>query len=51
MPHGTTYLIDNISTRCIQSIVGYFIYYVRAIDNTILPTLNEIAMNQASSTQ
>ena len=34
----------------IQSIVGTFLYYGRAIDNTILPALNEISNAQATPT-
>ena len=34
MPHDNTHLLDNV--------------YARAIDNTILPTLNQIVTNQAS---
>ena len=35
----------------IQSVVGLFLYYGRAIDNTILPALNEIALSQAEPTE
>ena len=31
--------------------MGIFLYYARAVDNTILPALNEIATNQAKPTQ
>jgi hypothetical protein len=41
-PTGTTH---------IQSIVGSHLYYGRAIDHTILPTLNEISSEQAMPTE
>ena len=34
-----------------QSIVGSFLYYGRAVDNTILPALNEISLMQAAPTE
>ena len=35
----------------VQCVVGTFLFYARAIDNTILPALNEIAAYQAAPTQ
>ena len=35
----------------IQSIVGTFLYYARAIDNTMLVALNELAREQANPTE
>ena len=35
----------------VQKVVGTFLYYARAVDNTILPALNEIATNQAKPTK
>lgn len=35
----------------VQSIVGSLLYYARAIDNTLLPALNEIAAYQSKPTQ
>ena len=35
----------------IQSIIGSLLYYARALDNTMLPALNEIAASQAKPTQ
>ena len=34
-----------------QSIIGALLYYARAIDNTLLPALNEVAMFQSSPTE
>ena len=34
----------------IQSIAGSFLYYGRAVDPTILPTVNEIGISQAKPT-
>jgi len=38
-------------TKYIQQVVGSFLYFARAIDNTILPAINEIASTQSSPTQ
>ena len=38
-------------TTKLQSITGSFLYYGRALDNTILPALNEIASMQAHPTE
>ena len=46
----TTFLNTKDTTR-IQQIVGTLLYYGRAIDNTILPALNDIAANQSKPTQ
>ena len=35
----------------VQRVVGIFLYYDRAIDNTILPTLNDISSSQAKPTE
>ena len=35
----------------IQQVVGYFLYYARAIDNTIRPPLNDIGSQQSKPTQ
>ena len=37
--------------KYVQSVVGSLLYYARAIDNTILPALNDISKNQANPTQ
>ena len=44
-PHLTT-----AETKQIQSTTGSFLYYVRAIDYTILPALNNFASAQAQTT-
>ena len=35
----------------VQRVVGTFLYYGRAVDNTILPALNDISASQASPTK
>ena len=35
----------------VQQILGRFLYYARAIDNTLLPALNTIAEKQAAATK
>ena len=43
-------LSDEEATH-IQRIVGSFLYYARAVDNTILTAVNEIAATQAAPTK
>lgn len=47
----TSPLLSPTQTTFIQSVTGSHLYYGHAIDYTILPALNEIASEQASSTQ
>jgi hypothetical protein len=49
-PISTAPLLDKQGTNRIQSITGTFLYYGRACDPCILPTLNEIASEQAKPT-
>ena len=44
-------MLNPKDTKFIQSVTGSFLYYGRALDNTILPALNEIASEQAQPTQ
>ena len=46
-----TPLLNTKDTKRVQQVVGTLLYYARAIDNTMLPALNDIASNQASPTQ
>jgi len=43
--------LDAAASTRIQEIVGMFLYYVQAIDNTMLVALNAIALQQASATE
>ena len=47
----TSPLLSPKDTTYIQSVTGSFLYYGRALDNTILPALNEIASEQATPTE
>ena len=38
-------------TKVIESIVGSFLYYGRAVDQIILTALNEVGMQQSKSTR
>ena len=40
--------LSSTETKSIQSIVGSFLYYTRAVDNTVHTALNYIAFSQAS---
>ena len=44
-------LLPTNRIKPIQSITGSLLYYARALDNTMLPALNEIAATQAKPTQ
>ena len=46
----TSPLLSPKDKQVIESIVGSFLYYGRAVDSTILPTLNEIGMQQSKPT-
>ena len=47
----TSPLLPEMQIRHIQRIVGSFLYYARAIDNTIHPALNSLGSTQAQPTQ
>ncbi len=50
-PNGTSTPLNTEVQTPVQSVVGSFVYYGRAIDNTILPALNKISFMQASPTK
>jgi hypothetical protein len=43
--------LNKAQMKCIQQIVGSFLYYARAVDPTILMALSEIASQQAAPTE
>ena len=47
MQDDTTPLLLPKETKYIQSVVGSFLYYSRAIDGTMLPVLAQIAQQQS----
>ena len=47
----TTPLLSPKDTKYIQSGVGAFLYYARAIEGTMLPSLNSIGVHQAQPTE
>ena len=49
-PEDTSDLLPTEEITHIQRIVGSFLYYARAVDNTIQTAVNEMAATQASST-
>ena len=51
MQADTSPLLSPSETKWIQSVVGSFLYYARAIDCTILTALNHIGTTQAQPTQ
>ena len=44
-------LLDQVTTIWVQSAIRSMLYYGRALDNTILPTLNQLGTQQALPTQ
>ena len=46
-PEDTADILSKPGIKFVQRSVGSFLYYARAVDNTILPALNEIALYQA----
>ena len=50
-PGDTSPLLDAAGKRCIQQIVGSFLYYARAVDPTILIALSAIAAQQSVPTE
>ena len=45
-----TPFLSTQDTKQVQQVVGTLLYYARAIDNTILPALNDIVANQSAPT-
>jgi hypothetical protein len=43
--------LDKAKTLYVQSCVGSFLYYARAVDATMLPAINEISASQARPTE
>ena len=43
-------LLSPIDVQYVQRVVGSFLYYARAIDNTIHPALNDIGSQQSKPT-
>jgi hypothetical protein len=43
--------LNKAQKKCIQQIVGSFLYYAQAVDPTILMALSEIALQQAAPTE
>ena len=50
-PASTSPELNTKDTRKLQSAVGSLLYYARALDCTMLPTLNQIGSEQARPTQ
>ena len=50
-PPSTSPELNQKETRHIQSAIGSLLYYARALDCTMLPTLNQIGATQARPTQ
>ncbi len=50
-PENPSPLLSKVEKTYIQAVTGTLLYYARAVDSTILTTLNAIAMQQAAPTQ
>ena len=51
MPQTHHQYLTIFGKKRVQSVGGSFLYYARAIDNTILPALNKISFMQAKPTE
>ena len=49
-PEDDTLSLPESEIKYIQQVVGYFLYYARAIDNTIMTAVNEISITQSKPT-
>jgi len=49
IPEDKTKKLDKQGIKRIQEIVGTFLFYARAVDNTMLTALNAISMRQAAA--
>jgi hypothetical protein len=50
-PTDDSPLLNKASKKCIQQIIGSFLYYARAVDPTILMALSDIATQQLTPTE
>ena len=50
-PPDASPMLDAKTKTRIQGIIGVFLYYARAVDNTMLPALGTLATQQAAPTQ
>jgi hypothetical protein len=50
-PIGTNPKLDHANKKCIQQIIGSFLYYACAVDPTFLMALSTIASQQAAPTE
>jgi hypothetical protein len=50
-PLDESMCLNEAQKKCIQQIVGSFLYYAQAVDPTILMALSEIALQQAAPTE
>jgi len=48
---STAPCLDATDTKCIQEVIGVLLYYVQAVNNTLLTALGAIATQQAKGTQ
>jgi hypothetical protein len=51
MPTDDSPLLDGAGKKCIQQVVGSFLYYARAVDPTILMALSDITTQQTTPTE
>ena len=51
MPMDTTNKLNEPRIKNIQRIVGSIIYYVRAVDHTVLTDLRSVTGDQANATE
>jgi hypothetical protein len=50
VPHDDSPRLDPAATTFVQEVIGTFLYYARAVDCTMLTTLNKLASRQSNPT-
>ena len=51
IPPDETAKLDEEKIKLIQQVIGVYLYYGRAVDNTILPAFSAIASEQSEATK
>jgi hypothetical protein len=50
-PDSARPAIDAADTKCLQEVLGTLLFYARAVDSTMLPTISTLASQQAHGTK
>jgi hypothetical protein len=50
-PSDESPLLDKAGKKCVQQIVGTFLYYARAVGPTIVMALSDLSLQQSAPTE